>query len=49
MYMSVHVSLFCIFQHIFENASLALGGTLDLVDRVLKQEVRGMIEKFSAP
>ena len=30
----------CILQHSFENARLALGGTLDLVDLVLKDEVR---------
>ena len=29
-----------ILQHSFENARLALGGTLDLVDMVLKDEVR---------
>ena len=31
---------FCTFQHSFENASLALGGTLNLVESVLKQEVK---------
>ena len=30
----------CILQHSFENARLALGGTLDLVDKVLTNQVK---------
>lgn len=35
----IKMNFFHPFQHSFENARLALGGTLNVVDKVLKQEV----------